>query len=438
MSTSSTVSEHQHAPTAASAAVEEAAEQTLGALLRDRDVSELDGLEGGLLQVVRRGRRQRLESFLEGPLFAVLREVLESPSSSRGMVCLRLRSGHELRCGTLLDGRLALRLLKAPVFDVQLESLEEEGLLPPGIGAELLAGVLGGAGLLTLGSSRAGRQRLIIAIARAAQARAVVFGIGDGLSGLLPVPSGDGGDLVERARDAASLGADLLCALEVSAGELHALVGAGVGIPILASVRAASMDALAAALHGVPIVAAAAQSAVLCNGPDGAPRLLELHTPPREEGADDGGLARSELSSAGDPGLDGPRGASRDALDAALAVPREISALRERPRGAATVVVEDVSTSTLPHIVDVPAGWASDAPDDDPGWELAGASKEAVPAPGSFDAALAAQKRRPSFAPRPPQPHPQTAELKEHGVPGGDPFGGLTFEPPGGPPESEE
>jgi hypothetical protein len=55
------------------------------------------------------------------------------------------------------------------------------------------------------------------------------------------------------------------------------------------------------------------------------------------------------------------------------------------------------------------------------------------PADGSFDAALAAQKQRPSFTPRPPRPHPQAGALR-----GGDPFGGLTFEPPpGGPGEDD-
>jgi hypothetical protein len=44
------------------------------------------------------------------------------------------------------------------------------------------------------------------------------------------------------------------------------------------------------------------------------------------------------------------------------------------------------------------------------------------PAPGSFDAALQAVAKRPTFAPKAPPLHPQAAALRG--------TGGLTFEPP--------
>jgi hypothetical protein len=76
-----------------------------------------------------------------------------------------------------------------------------------------------------------------------------------------------------------------------------------------------------------------------------------------------------------------------------------------------------------------PAEWASEDIDDDPGWELGpvGASSSATsspPAPGTFDAALQAVSKRPTFAPKAPPPHPQAAALRG--------TGGLTFEPPAG------
>jgi hypothetical protein len=81
------------------------------------------------------------------------------------------------------------------------------------------------------------------------------------------------------------------------------------------------------------------------------------------------------------------------------------------------------------HLEAPPAEWASEDIDDDPGWELGpvGASSSAPsspPQPGSFDAALQAAAKRPTFAPKAPPLHPQTAALRG--------TGGLTLEPPGG------
>lgn len=406
----------------ASAAVDAAVESALGALLRDRDVSDIESLEGGIISVVRRGRRQRLDAILEGELFALLREQ----GAENHVVRVRLKHGHALVCGPLVDGRLALRIEKAPLLDATLDALVEEGLLPPGVSSELVAAVLEGAGLLVLGPSRAGRQRVVGAVVRALQAHLSFFGVTDGLHGLLPVPAG--ATVVDKALGALSLGADALCGLDVTGADLGAVVRTSPGVPLVMSVAASSMDALAAALGDLPVVAAAGQSAVVGHAPDGQPRLVELHGPTRAGDEVDSPSASESTS--------GTAGLLPSIANAGS--PREVSGLRERPRAAATVVV-DRDEAALPQLGSLPAGWASDAPDDDPGWELAGLPpvSDAPPAPGSFDAALAAQKTRPTFAPRPPSTHPQTATLKSRGL-GGDPFGGLTFEPPpGGPPSGD-
>jgi hypothetical protein len=73
----------------------------------------------------------------------------------------------------------------------------------------------------------------------------------------------------------------------------------------------------------------------------------------------------------------------------------------------------------------LPAEWASEDIDDDPGWELgslSASSSASSPPPGSFDAALQAVAKRPTFAPKSPPLHPQATALRG--------TGGLTFEPP--------
>ena len=51
-----------------------AVDGVLASLLADKDVAEIAAVEGGLIEVIRRGRRERLQALLEGPLFALLRE----------------------------------------------------------------------------------------------------------------------------------------------------------------------------------------------------------------------------------------------------------------------------------------------------------------------------------------------------------------------------
>jgi hypothetical protein len=73
-----------------------------------------------------------------------------------------------------------------------------------------------------------------------------------------------------------------------------------------------------------------------------------------------------------------------------------------------------------------PADWASADAEDDPGWELGSLARDGSDvSTGSFDAALAAAAKRPTFSPRAPTAHPAVHALRG--------TGGLTFEPPNGP-----
>jgi hypothetical protein len=136
--------------------------------------------------------------------------------------------------------------------------------------------------------------------------------------------------------------------------------------------------------------------------------------------------------------------------------PAEVSGLRERPRSSSGAAVDAQfvdGAEPLPPLDALPSSWASNAPDDDPGWELGdpvppedamtpsgpvSASTSTNAPKGSFDAALAKQKARPSFAPRAPATHPQAASLRGRDAKGADPFGGLTFEPPPGGPAGDD
>ncbi|MBI1948339.1 MAG: hypothetical protein HYS27_21810 [Deltaproteobacteria bacterium] len=383
--------------------LEDAVEAALGALVRDRDVTEVHCLEGGMLHVVRRGRRERLDAVLEGPLFGLVRDA----GAERALITRRLRGGHRLVAGACADGRLAVRVAKAPTLDAELVALVDEQLLPPGLPDELVAAAAMG-GLLVLGPARAGRQRVACAVARAAQRTLAFASVVDATEQLFPAPTA--ADVVARVRAADALGFDALFALELDADECARLVRAPLTLPLVASVRAASVEALTQALGGAPIGALATLACVIGLGPDGRPRLLEVH------GSVEGGTHGEATA------------------DAPAEAPRARAA-----RSHADATADD----ELPPLAALPSAWASTAPDVDPGWELAGLPDDATaagpsgpplptaPTAGSFDAALARQAARPSFQPRAPKPHPQASTLK------GNPFGGLTFEPPQAPPGSD-
>ena len=368
----------------------------LGALLLDKDVSGVDVVEGGLPELVRRGRRERLQLLVEGPLFAVLRER----GADNALFEVDLPGGVHLAAGPLLDGRVALSLRRAAPTDVSLSDLVEEGLVPVGVPDELVAALHLGLGLVVLGPASSARTRLTVAVARAVSQQLRVMALGtDVPAQSVPAPrvAGDD-DLVARARAASALGADVLYAHAVTVVELASLLRASLPVPLLASVAVSNMALLREGLGTLsPLTVGLA--AVVGFDPEGCPRLLELH-------GDSGASSSSSSSSL--------PSSSSSSLPSSSSVDDD------------TVAPDDAP----------PAEWASQDIDDDPGWELGPVqspsslpspsllpASTSPPAPGSFDAALQSVARRPSYTPRAPAPHPQHSALRG--------TGGLTFEAPG-------
>ncbi len=425
----------------ADADVAAAVDGALAALLADKDVAEVTAVEGGLIEVLRRGRRERLQALLEGPLFELLRER----GADQRRYAARLPGGARLIAAPLVDGRVALAIAKAPPTDVRLEHLVEEGLLPPGIDAELVAAVREGGGVGVVGPARAAKVRVAVALARALSTSLRVVSLSaDAPAGCLPSPAGDiqdstgggieggveggiEGSIEARAWLAVQLGADVMLALDVSAADAAVLGRAVLPVPVVAVVRCASMAALQLALGDVPVRAVFALCAVIGLGPDGRPRLVEVH------------------GSVGDAPALAPTTPTHAATPAPLHAARPASMTPASMAPATTAAsTQPVTVDMLPSLGDAPpADWASSDADDDPGWELGtlSASGDAVTSSssasstrrGSFDAALekSATKRAP-FQPRPPQPHPQARALDNRSgaaraLTG---TGGLTFEPP--------
>lgn len=451
----------------------------LGALLGDKDISEISSLEGSFVEVRRRGRRERLDVMIEGPLFALLRDA----GAERGVVRMRtagtqsggvLTGAHDVVAGPLADGRIALRIVKTSAPDATFEALVEEGILPPGVDVELRAAVLEGAGVIVAGPARAARRRVVGAIVRALAERLSFFGATDSLASLVAVPLEKGAPVVDKAKAAAALGCDVIAALDIAPHVAVALARAELGVPFVVSIAAPSWDSIAFAFDDarMHVGAFAGTTAIIGYGPDGAARLAELRGAVRADGTDDHArstvpvnargsapnASSATLASRGLPSSPSspPSSSSQAAMPSRdTGAPAEVSGLRARPSFASAPSMRSQEGATvddaLPSLAALPAAWASDAPDADPGWELgepppaggddapalARSSSAAPPsraAKGSFDAALAAQKSgKPSFAPRPPKPHPQAAQLRGAAI-GGDPFGGLTLEPPPGGP----
>ena len=370
----------------------------LGALLLDKDVSGIDVVEGGLPELVRRGRRERLQLLVEGPLFAVLRER----GADNALFEVDLPGGVHLAAGPLLDGRVAVSVRRAAPTDVNLSDLVEEGLVPVGVPDELVAALHLGLGLVVLGPASSARTRLSVAVARAVSKQLRVMALGtDVPAQSVPAPrvAGDD-DLVTRARAASALGADVLYAHAVTVVELASLLRASLPVPLLASVAVSNMALLREGLGTLsPLTVGLA--AVVGFDPEGCPRLLELHG--------DSGASSSSSSPSSSSSLPSSSSSSSSTLS--------------------SVDDDTVAPDDAP-----PAEWASQDIDDDPGWELGPVqspsslpsllpASTSPPAPGSFDAALQSVARRPSYTPRAPAPHPQHSALRG--------TGGLTFEAPG-------
>ncbi|MDP2339720.1 MAG: hypothetical protein Q8O67_02080 [Deltaproteobacteria bacterium] len=367
-----------------------AVDAAVSSLLVDKDVTEIAAVEGGLIEVVRRGRRERLQVLVEGELFALLRE-----RCGGGPHLARLSGGVRLVAAVLVDGRIALSLSKPAPTDARLEHLVEEGVLPAGVDGELLAAVLEGGGVAVIGPARAARARVVVAVARALSPLLRIVSLSEDVPvGCVPGPAGV--DVEARAATAVLLGADVLVALDLTPAEACALARAVLPVPVVAAVRCASMAALQSAFGELSVRGLFALSAVLGLAPDGRPRLVEIH------------------------------GAAGEAMPpSAIAVAPTTTTTTVEPSGAVTRRSDPPSTTTtidVPALPDAPpADWASSSADDDPGWELGSMTGEPAPA-GSFDAALQAASKRPAYTPRPPPAHPQTPFLKG--------TGGLTLDPP--------
>ena len=399
----------------------EAVGRALDALLADRDVSAIRADASGLFEVVRRGRREPLDARLDAALFEALSEGMRALAPGGGPLALAWQ-GHRLTTFAAGD-RVVLFVEKAPALGVTLADLEEEGLLPPGLAEELVALLLEGHGLLVVGPARSGRDRLAVAAARAAASCLTVAELSGRSAEWLaevPLPSGDLGARLETAR---GFGVDVGLCLGVTLDEVAALAARPSGLALVASVTCASAAQLnaAAASSGARAVldAVAGQVCVLGYAPDGRARLLEHHVP-----------AHAATQAV-------------EAAPAAVAAPS-----RPTPRPAPAPALPHAALPPLeglpplePLAPGPPTGWASSSPDDDPGWELSdGAPPAQVDEPpatrpaadSEFDRVLADVRGRPSFTPRPPDMHPQARRLQ------GDPFGGLTFEPPRGQPDGDE
>jgi hypothetical protein len=420
--TTATTSTTSRALTMAASSIEALAAAiaaALGPLVGDKDTSQIDLVEGGLPEVVRRGRRERLSALVEGPLFEIVREA----GAATALVKAALPSGVHVVAGPLADGRVALSVRRAAPTDASLLHLVEEGVVPAGVDVELLAAVLVGHGLVVAGPARAARDRLAVAVAVAAAARVRVVAIGpDVPARAIPAPAAD--DVVARARAAVELGADVLFALDLSPTSLAALLTEPLAVPLVATTHVASMEGLMSRLGGLSR-AAAGMVAVCGFDADGRPRLVELHGEAMASAAPTEASTPSSVT----------RGVSSSMPTTPTAAPAplspSISSTTPPPRAAPSSAYAPRLPPIEPAIdapitLDaLPAEWASEDIDDDPGWELGSldaSSSSSSPSPGSFDAALQAVAKRPTFAPKAPPLHPQAAALRG--------TGGLTLEPP--------
>lgn len=406
----------------------------LGALLIDDDVGAVHLLEGGEVSVMRRGRRERLPLTLPESLWASLRQWLGAAAEERLEV-----DGHP---GTILlaEGGIAhFALVKRPVREVSLAALVEETLLSADESERLVSDVLAGRSLLVTGPARDAARRLVLAVGNALAEHTLVVNLDEdvALPWALPAPL-PGATLLERAKVAARIGAEALLSTSLSLEDVELLAAAALPCIAVARVDVATPSALVRttagggldvqcrldarvlqvgrAVSGRPrVLAFTAHPSV---SPSPAPGALAERNPPMAPAS---APVASHLTTWGTPpgppaALGGP----------SLSVPRA-------GLGRTPVVDIDELPPLAPLPAAPPSAWASTAHDDGPGWELGdpdntssgSASADAAEA-SAFGAVLSEVRARPSFVPRLPAPHPQARALR------GDPFGGLSLEPPGG------
>jgi hypothetical protein len=357
--------------------------------------------------------------------------------------------GHSLTAAPVGDEKIFLHLSMAPRGDVRLGDLVDEGLLPE-VGAELVLGVAqAGNGLLVIGTARSAARRLAIAVARELADNAALMSIGGvNAEWLLPAPDVPGG-VAARARTAVGLGAETLLAPPLSLNEVIMLAREQLPVPVIAAVDVASVAALNAAFAtadgAVSVDSVASQVCVVGRSPVGRAVLLEQHAPAVDTVSPSPSRSTSTSSSSRAPVVERAR-----EPDLVSPAPRALPPAGSTSRASRAPPVE---LPPVPPLTDgPPADWASSEASEDPGWELGDAADgdgvvaydgrhddDAPAEPKSaFDNVLSGMKERPTFKPRPPDAHPQTRQLKEEMLPEGDPFGGLTFEPPEGGPEPAE
>ncbi len=397
---------------------EDAVRRALGALLVDNDVAAAHALERGPLDVTRRGRRERLGVALPDEVFTALRAL------GAGQRALELHvDGHRVRALPTAGDKVLLYLEKRPTLDARLSALVEEGVVPPDAAVAVLATARAGHGLVVVGSAGVGARRLACAVAREVAESAPVFSLDDGLAAdwLLPAPisSEDANeDVRARARRCVAAGAEVLFSLGLSLEDARALAGAELAVSVIAVVAAPNAPAYYAALNRGPEGGAlnpdalATQLCVVGRAPFGRPVLVEQHAP--ESAAP---LAAAPVVEEGFGARPGRVVEASEIVPVTMPAPSAPSP----PRGIATPIADGDLPPLPPLGAPPPAAWASSSLDDDPGWELGEARGAAASA---FAGVMAEVKTRPSFTPRPPPVHPQTRALR------GDPFGGLTLEPP--------
>lgn len=406
----------------------------LGALLLDDDVGAIHLREGGEVSVTRRGRQERLPLTLPEGFFTSLRQCLGAS------VELHLEvDGHP---GTVVlgaAGAVLCALVKRPPREVSLDALVEETLLSAAEAARLVIDVLAGRSLLITGPARDAARRLTLAVGRALAEHALVMSLDEDLAlpWALPAPL-PAATLPGRASAAARLGAEALLSTSMSLEHVELLAAAALPCVVVARVDISNPAALLGAPKGGGLDVQrrlAAHVVQVGRAPSGRPRVLAFTTETPS--------ASAPTPAAGDEGNSPP---ARPPVSAATPVttwstPAPPPAPFGGPAlgipraglGRAAVVDVDELPPLAPLPVAPPSTWASTAHDDGPGWELgepdtAPAASSTGDAAGTtpFGAVLSEVRARPSFVPRPPAPHPQTRALR------GDPFGGLSLEPPGG------
>lgn len=416
--------------------VEGAVGAALGALLSDADVFSIDLVEGGALEVERRGRRDHLPADVDPALY----EALRAAGAPDRLLELELEHGHQLTAAAGPSG-LVVHVEKALQEVPGIPTLLEEGMLSGEAAAGLMEAVLSGTSVLVGGPCRSGRERLAAALAgQAAHAFPVAAldpappsAAGPGApAALSPVPwplevelEGQPEGRLARATVARALGRVGLWARELTVVDARALVALGDCVVIAAwPVSRAPADLPTNVLH-----------VAVGFAPDGAPELkpsddLELWMVPR--------APVSSMSTAlVRPAAAAARGPAVRSVEDRPA--------RDRPEAAAPSPA--VLPAELPPLKPLapgpPDGWAHADVEVSPGWELDDDGAPLAPVDpheprglaahldeegaARFEATLREVQRRPTFKPRPPQEHPQARQLR-----GEDPLAGLTLEPPPG------